>query len=101
MELAGCSCVVLVQVFWLCMEGLVLASNALSGLLIPLLLSLLEDCRTQDGGRSCDYVILQHHIYIYICSKLEKDKIVNEYFSVTSESRSDSSRQGPLPDLLA
>lgn len=43
------------------MHGLVLASIALSGLLIPLLLSLLED----------------------------------------SESRSDTSRQGPLPDLLA
>lgn len=47
MELAGSSCVVLVQVFWLCMGGLVLASIALSGLLTPLLLSLLEDCKTK------------------------------------------------------
>lgn len=38
------------QLFWLCMHGLVVATIALSGLLIPLLLSLLEDCkhRTRD-----------------------------------------------------
>lgn len=49
------------QLFWLCMHGLVVATIALSGLLIPLLLSLLED----------------------------------------SESKSDTSKQGPPPDLLA
>lgn len=48
MELAGSSCVVLVQVFWLCVYGPVLASIAPSGLLTPLLLSLLEDCETED-----------------------------------------------------
>lgn len=49
------------QLFWLCMHGLVVATIALSGLLIPLLLSLLED----------------------------------------SESKSDTSRLEPPPDLLA
>lgn len=33
------------RLFWLCMHGLVVATIALSGLLIPLLLSLLEDCK--------------------------------------------------------
>lgn len=49
------------RLFWLCMHGLVVATIALSGLLIPLLLSLLED----------------------------------------SESKSDTRRLGPPPDLLA
>ena len=53
------------QLFWLCMHGLVLATIALSGLLIPLLLSLLEDCKQNqrwalifslvEGCRSSEY----------------------------------------------
>lgn len=40
------------QLFWLWMHGLVVTTIALSGLLIPLLLSLLEDCkyRTEMGS---------------------------------------------------
>lgn len=40
------------RLFWLCMHGLVVTTIAVSGLLIPLLLSLLEDCKykTQIGS---------------------------------------------------